>query len=479
MDNDAFKKLVRERAQVKSTKEIAREAVEDEFKRKKKRQHGGDSSDSGGDDDEAEESGKKRFFRSNHQQQQDEEDGEYPDSNSNKYRDRAKERREGKPQADESLLKGVASAAADPAADKSTEELSKYLGGDEEHTHLVKGLDLVLARKVKREWYNEKNRQPTTTAKESKQQQQQRMEETFVETVEQAKDLLQQCIRNNTTESKVGLELSQYLQQVYDSTLETTPLRPKNIACSSAGRTIQRSTLAFALDGHPSQISRAWEIPREIMQGSSQQDTLARATSLDISLIDRIQWALSKRIQKTEEVQQPVKPTSKVVQQSLSRDTSQEGNNDEDDDEEDDDDIFGDVGDYVPSQTQSQSQTKSAKPKLAVSAGSIFSGLVTEEQQPKEEDKGSMAVDTFVASLYSRLQKGREGAEPTLKGLLGSVEGYNEMDVDFDGRLEDEEEEDDGGKSSKKRKKKRGEDTTVAASEYGASRSRSVREAGD
>jgi IK cytokine len=29
--------------------------------------------------------------------------------------------------------------------------ISKYLGGDEEHTHLVKGLDVALARRVRRE----------------------------------------------------------------------------------------------------------------------------------------------------------------------------------------------------------------------------------------------------------------------------------------------------------------------------------------
>jgi hypothetical protein len=475
MNNDAFKKMVRDRAQIKSSKEIAREAVEDEFQRKKKRKYGGDSSDSGGEQEaEGDDSGKKRFGRS--KQSQNEEDDIHLDISS-KYRDRAKERREGKPQADEFLLKGVASAAADPAADKSSEELSKYLGGDEEHTHLVQGLDVVLARKVKREWHKEKKQQPTTTAKESKQQM---VETTFVETVDQAKDLLQQCIRdnNNQTESKVGSELSQYLQKVHKYTLETPLLLPKNVTCSSAGRTIQRSTLAFALDGHPSQISRAWEMPREMMHGAFQQEALARATSLDISLIDRIQWALSKRIKETEEVQQPAKPTpmssttEKVVQQKNTRATSQD---DDDNDDDEDDDIFGDVGDYVPSQTQSQ--TESARPKAAVvSAGSIFSGLVTEDQQSNEEDKGSTAVDTFVASLYSRLQKGREGAESTLKGMLGSAADYNEMDVDFDGRLEDEQEEDDGGKSSKKKKKKRGEETTVAASEYGAARSRSTRE---
>jgi ribosome assembly protein YihI (activator of Der GTPase) len=42
MDNEAFRALVEERAKPKSTKEIAREAVEEEFRtRKQKRKRGG------------------------------------------------------------------------------------------------------------------------------------------------------------------------------------------------------------------------------------------------------------------------------------------------------------------------------------------------------------------------------------------------------------------------------------------------------
>jgi hypothetical protein len=57
-----------------------------------------------------------------------------------RYRDRALERR-----------KNVTSDVADvdeAAAQNLDADMTKYLGGDEAHTHLVKGLDLALLRKV-------------------------------------------------------------------------------------------------------------------------------------------------------------------------------------------------------------------------------------------------------------------------------------------------------------------------------------------
>eukprot|EP00057_Strongylocentrotus_purpuratus_P029213 XP_011683687.1 PREDICTED: protein Red isoform X4 [Strongylocentrotus purpuratus] len=79
-----------------------------------------------------------------------------------KYRDRANERREGKTDYDETEIvsttanyKAVApNAPADSAASNRRKQLideSKYLGGDMEHTHLVKGLDYALLHKVRAE----------------------------------------------------------------------------------------------------------------------------------------------------------------------------------------------------------------------------------------------------------------------------------------------------------------------------------------
>ncbi|KFG46347.1 RED family protein N-terminal region protein, partial [Toxoplasma gondii GAB2-2007-GAL-DOM2] len=62
-----------------------------------------------------------------------------------RYKDRAKERRKGK----DELYQQVAEELQE-MKERSIEE-SKYLGGDVEHTHLVKGLDFALLSKVRSE----------------------------------------------------------------------------------------------------------------------------------------------------------------------------------------------------------------------------------------------------------------------------------------------------------------------------------------
>lgn len=69
------------------------------------------------------------------------------DEDLNKYRDRAEERRKGHNPDYADKLNQMASMDA---------ETTKYLGGDVEHTHLVKGLDYALLVKIRDE---EKQRQ--------------------------------------------------------------------------------------------------------------------------------------------------------------------------------------------------------------------------------------------------------------------------------------------------------------------------------
>ena len=73
-----------------------------------------------------------------------------------KYRDRAKERRENANEEEQVSTMGynaVANMTSENAAERRKQliEESKYLGGDMEHTHLVKGLDYALLNKVKAE----------------------------------------------------------------------------------------------------------------------------------------------------------------------------------------------------------------------------------------------------------------------------------------------------------------------------------------
>ncbi|KAF0457480.1 protein Red-like [Gigaspora margarita] len=74
------------------------------------------------------------------------------DANDTKYRDRAAERRKGANpdyQETEQILKALNNSETLEA--KMIYEQSKYLGGDTEHTHLVKGLDYALLAKVRNE----------------------------------------------------------------------------------------------------------------------------------------------------------------------------------------------------------------------------------------------------------------------------------------------------------------------------------------
>ncbi|KAK3846134.1 MAG: RED-like protein N-terminal region-domain-containing protein [Linnemannia gamsii] len=78
-------------------------------------------------------------------------------SAASKYRDRATERREGiNPDyvETEQILSTLEEAATDVAPEVIYEQ-SKFLGGDREHTHLVKGLDYALLKKVRQEEMSE------------------------------------------------------------------------------------------------------------------------------------------------------------------------------------------------------------------------------------------------------------------------------------------------------------------------------------
>lgn len=105
MDNDAFTSLVRERAHVKNTKQLAREAVESEFKKRRRKGRKRTYSSGSDNDDDINDGDKRRRWqqhsatdkigtRKNDNNDDDSDDLNVPKKQ--EYRDRAKERREGK-----------------------------------------------------------------------------------------------------------------------------------------------------------------------------------------------------------------------------------------------------------------------------------------------------------------------------------------------------------------------------------------------
>ena len=134
MENKAFKDFVNSNSSSNggnlSTMAIARKAVQEEFQKKKKRKHGGDGDDSSSDEDHnCRSSFNRKSKRQNQHNEEVENDGDNAIQNnlSSRYRDRAKERREGK------SAKGTSRGGA---------SIDFFIV-----PHNKKGLDLALLRK--------------------------------------------------------------------------------------------------------------------------------------------------------------------------------------------------------------------------------------------------------------------------------------------------------------------------------------------
>ena len=386
MDNEAFRALVAERSKPKSTKEIAREAVEQEFRDRrsraggKKRRRGGGGGGGGSSSDEdgggrgaagnEDDSDDDDFDRRNRDDGRGGEDdgGDNNDDGNEKepkwkrerrakkrakeeaegkvrYRDRAKERREGRTNADyagieEAVVAAGASRANGGAAGGANDgvavlggaeaDMTKYLGGDESRTHLVRGLDWALAQKVRREEMgiagggsNDHNVEEgvglggDSDANLERILQSSRAEKSDGEALRRAiqnlssassdrndpQDVLAILHRlQNTAQTTSGRGMAAFLinKTSRSSKMETT--KKKKLTTTNAGRTLQRTKLQFSLRCHPGDVLRSWEVPREEVssvveherrrQKGSNVPFGEKLTPFDHSFLTRIKAAL-------------------------------------------------------------------------------------------------------------------------------------------------------------------------------------------
>lgn len=343
MDNEAFRALVAERSKPKSTKEIAREAVEQEFRDRKSRAGGkkrrrggggggggGSSSDEDGggggrggrggdDDDDSDDGGSFDRRKGREEEGDDDHDEKEPKwkrerrakkrakeeaEGKVRYRDRAKERREGRTNADYAGIEeavaaagaGVGGGAGAGSGDGdgvavlggAEADMTKYLGGDESRTHLVRGLDWALAQKVRREEMG------TAVGNDNVEEggglggddanlesilQSSRAEKSDSEALRRAiqnlssassdrndpRDVMAILNRlQNTAQTESGGDMATFLMNKTrrNGKVETTK-KKKKLTTTNAGRTLQRTKLQFSLRCHPGDVLRSWEVPRE------------------------------------------------------------------------------------------------------------------------------------------------------------------------------------------------------------------------
>jgi hypothetical protein len=329
MNNESFRKLVRDRAQIKSTKQIAREAVEDEFqrnnKKKRKRGGGGDSSAEEEEDEEGENDRRGRPKRDGKEQEEEE------DESANKYRDRAKERREGKVDATMAVI------------DETTSNNDTTRAGSVP----LKGLDRSLARKVKKELQTN-NYEPT----ESSSSKPGTIEVRSLSTAEESKRLLREFVKTSSSDHSTVVVTSGILEYLGQLLAKNEDYSTKTVEYGVAGRTLQRSRLALALNCHPANITRAWEAPREITNPnhSNQEPLIHRPPQLGSELISRIKLAFINKSKKgwTNRQDTTVGKNSETQNSDVAKANGGVPNAIGDESDCDDEDIFGGLNDYVP-----------------------------------------------------------------------------------------------------------------------------------
>ena len=284
MNNEEFRKLVNEGGLGKSTKQIAREAVENEFKMKRRKgKRGGYNSDDDDDHDDQKSKRKKGKFKDDVQDRLEPFEKKPKQS---QYRDRAKERREGKAFDYEQLNN----------TDHVNAEMSKYLGGDENYTHLVKGLDMTLAEKVRRQEMGDSHSQDDID-----------LDKLLDEKVSKKANLISSSRKEdskNKRTTSLALGMASYLNYLDNKSIHSQA--PRTGQMSMSGQRLARTTLKFSIRANVGDRLRSWELPQESICSAAQYDrkrnitsAIATGTPLDANLINKIKTVFASRNQDT------------------------------------------------------------------------------------------------------------------------------------------------------------------------------------
>jgi IK cytokine len=454
MNNQAFRKLVYQQTSKtinkssdhhnqptsKSNKEIAREAVQQEFNElKRKRKFGsgghGDAGRSGGgggffdgdfdmsDDDDNDGYDNNLNERNNSEKNEDKNSHDndkgnnyakgqrkkYKSGRSNnqdgmkqsqqsKYRDRAKERREGKnldyleaerlnlPSSSNNENLTLEQGNMHTQNNSALSEMTKFLGGDEQFTHLVKGLDKTLADKVRREemtmQYHDGHITTSTTvadgtipirqndnnidldqimedAQALKVKKRSEKSPNDINTIIEAKKSSSSTLVS-TMASYLQTLVSRRLTSKYSTSPSTSATTTSSIydtmqtsmhnsELNTAGQTIHRSTLTFSLTNLKRQ--HAWEIPNTSINASARHPVIpSPCTPVDRELITKIKFALDaiSTLKKKQVDEEASRNKQKEKEKHSDKDIITNGKINYHQDDDSDDDIYDDVGDYIP-----------------------------------------------------------------------------------------------------------------------------------
>mmetsp|Transcript_28622 Transcript_28622/g.69779 ORF Transcript_28622/g.69779 Transcript_28622/m.69779 type:complete len:540 (-) Transcript_28622:122-1741(-) len=326
------------------------------------------------------------------------------------YRDRAKERREDKTGADQDEeLKKYASMSV---------EKTKYLGGDVEHTHLVKGLDFALLQRYKEELQREEE---------------EKIEEAYEEMYEKNKKKKKE--KEPEKKDKVHFE-TVWGRGIYQSVVAAAPRKIEPLQNFVPGR----MTYEFDLD-----LQFGSELPATIIHSKE------HAMEIEDTVSGVVPPQVSRRVSR---ILTFLREGSKTLKKKKSK-TGAKGNKNSSNgksskpivaslagmDEGSEDDIFEDAGtDYVPTTDKSE---KNSKGYFAKPLSADLDVTQAPQNIPEEPDETSGSKDVLSRPVEGPSLPERPVEGPSLPSAEGpslppkgySMTGYedrNDTDEDED-----------------------------------------------
>lgn len=464
MNNEAFQKLVR--AGVKTSKQIAREAVLEEARSKGKRGRGGRKND---DDYSSDEDYNKKSKKKQRQQQQvkekelDSEEEERLAHLSKKYRDRARERREGR-------AAGIDQVAAASAAATTTKSASETIFDD-----VVEALETGNRQKLAQ------LRTTTNEHDDNDDAEEYHPPSTAQEALDWINDNAMNGGRARPPTSELGKEMLRFLTQQYSHAPSSTDHDNDTTTVSAAGRRLQHSvwTFRYCQDNLAVVGEHCWEPPTERTYAAAETTSTAtgiqKGTDCPAALLATMERSL-QRMQQQEQKKQHASTEQSSSKKGKSRKKKKkpegamcnpddkEGDeaaaaaaaaeNDSKSEDDDDDDIFGGVGDYDGARAiQEGADEQEDSAGVVEKKGSIFG----------DESATKTSTQAKVTAVASASAQERTKPSTTISTRLVGFASINNDDneddgigMDFDGR--DYEDDEDRKKKKKKKRKKGGDD---------------------
>ncbi|KAG1698967.1 hypothetical protein DVH05_014341 [Phytophthora capsici] len=295
-------------------------------------------------------------------------------------------------------------------------EQSKFLGGDMEHTHLVKGLDYALLAQLKRE-----------KEKLLAQKQEQVRNGPVVDAVKPTDSKL-------TFKTRMG-------RLVYFHACQSTPEASVKSELFLPGRMDYTFNLSTTeVESIPVSVHRSKEDcpePDEVVSGVLEESLIARVAEI-MNCKKKIRKRKKMEHQRGESKRHADVPEPSTLVESQVEETA------------DDEDIFPDVGEYVPMDQRTDEASVDIAKKEAIKNAGYFSNLsasITEKERTdrkKEEDAERLWKETLQKAVETQKrverEKNRKEKEAKMTGQTDDYAEYQGMDA-LGGDSDDEDEE--------------------------------------